>query len=143
MRYFYIFVIFALGLTACQTNQLKQFEKLKVGMDKGEVLDVMGSPQRTLRWKGMDRWSYDFWQDDKLYNKEVHFNESISQYVGEAYKPEISAEQQDAANATANKELAEQELARWQEQRKNYNDYEDSVRGDKEIRYVPTFTPVQ
>lgn len=127
----------------CQTNQLKQFDKVKVGMDKGDVLGLMGSPQKTLRWHGMDRWSYQFWQDDQFYNKEVHFNESVSKYVGEAFKPEVSAEQQDQINEASNKDLEAQALAKKQELRKEYSDYESQVRGENQIRYVPTFSPVE
>lgn len=143
MRYFYILLILSLGLMGCQTNQLKQFDKVKVGMDKGDVLGLMGSPQKTLRWHGMDRWSYQFWQDDQFYNKEVHFNESVSKYVGEAFKPEVSAEQQDQINEASNKDLEAQALAKKQELRKEYSDYESQVRGENQIRYVPTFSPVE
>lgn len=143
MRYFQIIIILAFALTGCQTNQLKAFEKLKVGMDKDDVLDIMGSPQATQRWQGMDRWSYEFLQDEQLYKKEVRFSESISNYVGEVFVPEVSALQQDQANAAANKEVEAQEIAKKQDAIKGYSDYENSVRGEKDIRFVPSFTPVQ
>lgn len=143
MRYIYVLFILALALTGCQTNQLKAFEKLKVGMDKGEVLGIMGSPQATQRWQGMDRWTYSFWQDDQFYKKEVHFSESFSKYVGEVYKPEVSAAQQDQVNEAANVEVEALDVARKQETIKGYSDYENSVRGEKDIRFVPSFAPVQ
>lgn len=143
MRYLCVLIILSLGLMGCQTNQLKAFEKLKVGMDKGDVLNIMGSPQHTQRWQGMDRWTYEFWQDEQLYKKEVHFSESISNYVGEIYKPEVSAVQQDEINEAANKEVEAQALAKKQQSQKDYSDYESGVRGEKEVRFVPSFAPVQ
>jgi outer membrane protein assembly factor BamE len=103
----------------------------------------MDSPQRTERWHGQDRWTYIFYDKDTRLEKEVHFQEGVANYVGEIYKPEISAEEQGAHNEAANKEVEAYIQTHQQEIRTNFQSYEQHVHGQDTIRYVPQFTPVQ
>ncbi len=121
----------------------KQFERIKVGMEKDEVLSLMDSPQRTQRWHGMDRWTYIFYNEDQRQEKEVHFADGHANYVGDHPKPEMSAEERDAQNEASNKALDAQLATQKQEAHKVYTDYEQHIRGQDSIRYVPQFTPVQ
>lgn len=127
----------------CQTNELKQYEKLKVGMDKGDVIDIMGSPRRSERWHGQDRWTYIFYQDREEYLKEVHFLGGRASYVGEQWKPEVSADEQDRQNEASNREVE----ALWAKQkadgRTQSTQFFGTDPGTPQIRYVPTFQPVQ
>ena len=136
-------LISALLNFGCQTNQLKQFEQLKPGMEKGEILEIMGSPQHTQRWHGMDRWNYVFYEQQKKYDKEIHFLEGTANYVGEPFVPEISAEQADAKNEETNHYL-DIELAKKQTESRNnaFEGYEMEIKGNNSIRYVPQFEPV-
>lgn len=138
-----------LGLTmlclnlGCQTNELKAYDRLKVGMDKGEVIGIMGSPRRSERWQGQDRWTYEFYHQDQPYSKEIRFSEGKSTYVGEIVKPAVSAEEQDLKNETENKALE----AQWQQERADKRAQSSKFMNNEEvstqIRYVPTFRPVQ
>lgn len=139
---FSILLLFFSAL-GCQTNELKQYEKLKVGMDKGDVIDIMGSPRRSERWHGQDRWTYVFYQDREQYLKEVHFMEGRASYVGDQWKPEISADDQDHQNEASNREVEAQWAKQRTERRSESNRYFGTDPGAPQILYVPTFQPVQ
>lgn len=127
----------------CQTNELKQYDKLKVGMDKGDVLDIMGSPKRSERWHGQDRWTYSFYQENQLYDKEVHFLEGKATYVGELWRPQISADEQDRLNEVSNKEVEAQWAIRRAEDKAQAAKFFNNEDAHTKIRYVPEFRPVQ
>ena len=130
-------------LSACATDMHKQFDKVKVGMDKNDVLGLLDSPQRTQRWHGMDRWTYIFYENDNRLEKEVHFSEGVANYVGDLYKPEITAEEQDSRNESANKDVEVFAQTHREELKKSFQDFEQRSHGQDSIRYVPQFTPVQ
>lgn len=133
----------ALLLTACQTNMLNEYNKLHLGMEKDDVLEVMGSPQRTQRFHGKDRWTYVFYQDRIRYEKEIQFFEGNATYVGDIWQPEVSAAQADAKNEAENKAIAEETVRKYEDNPQAYSNYEKEVRGTDKVRYVPNFRPVQ
>jgi outer membrane protein assembly factor BamE len=137
------FLAGALGLSACQTNMLKEYQTLHVGMEKDDVLSTMGNPQRTQRFHGKDRWTYVFYTDRIRYEKEVQFFEGNAVYVGDISQPEVSAAQTDAKNEAANKAIEEDVVKKYQDNPKAYSNYENEVRGYDKVRYVPDFKPVQ
>ncbi|RYZ77609.1 MAG: outer membrane protein assembly factor BamE, partial [Proteobacteria bacterium] len=102
-------------LSACQTNMLKEYDSLHAGMEKDDVLDKMGSPQRTQRARGKDRWTYVFYHDRIRYEKEVQFFEGTAVYVGDAPQPAESAIQADAKNEAANKAVEEDIAKKYQD----------------------------
>lgn len=131
-------------LVGCASNPSRQFEQVRVGMEKNDVLALMDSPQRTQRWHGLDRWTYIYYDNDTRIEKEVHFADGKAKYVGEVFKPEISAEEQDARNEAANKEVEKVIQSRREESRKQYSDYEAYLKGQSGgNRYVPEYKPVQ
>lgn len=136
-------VVAAFFSSGCQTNELKAYEKLKVGMDKDEVLGIMGNPTKTQRWQGKDRWTYRFYHDGAPHLREVHFENSKSVYIGDVVVPPVSAAEQDAQNEAENKALEEQFQAAKAKQRQNLGNYEEEVSGSNEIRTVPKFEPVE
>lgn len=130
-------------LSGCQTNMVKEYNKLHLGMEKDDVLEVMGSPQRTQRFHGKDRWTYIFYEDKIRYEKEVQFFEGNAIYLGEKWEPEVTAAQVDAKNEESNKALEEETLRQYKENPQAYSNYEKEVRGADKVRYVPNFKPVQ
>lgn len=139
----YIAFPFWLSLAACQMNPKKQFEKIKTGMDKGQVLELMNSPQQTDRKSGIDRWTYIYYNDEVREEKQVHFAEGLVTYVGAPVQPAVSAEEQDALNEAANQSLEQMARNKKQESNNAFSNYEDEVRGTDQIRYMPDFKPVQ
>lgn len=110
-RYFSILILtLLLGLAACQTNRLRAFGDVRRGMSKGDVLNIMGSPSFTQRWRGMDRWTYNLYEraSDEPINpkqvREVHFAEGVAVYAGPEVKPAVSPEEQDRLNLLRNEE---------------------------------------
>jgi outer membrane protein assembly factor BamE (lipoprotein component of BamABCDE complex) len=54
----------ALLWTACQTTPIRDFTKVVPNMSKDEVLNIIGSPNRTERYDGKEKWAYRFWTGD-------------------------------------------------------------------------------
>ncbi|MBK9323032.1 MAG: outer membrane protein assembly factor BamE [Bdellovibrionaceae bacterium] len=138
-----ICVISTLFLVACQTNMLKQYESITAGMEKDDVLSKMGSPQRTQRFHGKDRWTYVFYEDRIRYEKEVQFLNGNAVYVGDPWRPETSATEVDAKNEASNKAIEEDVIKKYNDNPKAYSNYENEVRGMDKVRYVPDFKPIQ
>ncbi len=138
-----LFLSSALFLAACQTNMLKEYQSITPGMEKDDVLAKMGSPQRTQRFHGKDRWTYVFYEDRIRYEKEVQFFEGNAVYVGDPWQPEASAAQVDAKNEASNKAIEDDVVKKYQDNPKAYSNYENEVRGMDKVRYVPDFKPVR
>ncbi|WP_413569255.1 outer membrane protein assembly factor BamE [Bdellovibrio sp. HCB117] len=138
-------VIIGLLTTACQTSMLKQFGEVKPGMEKDDVLDLMGSPSRTQRFHGKDRWTYVFYDDRIRFEKEVQFFNGNAIYVGDISQPEVTktAMAVDAINDQKNKEIDEQIAKEVEQHRKEYSDYEAKARGEDKVRYVPEFESIR
>jgi outer membrane protein assembly factor BamE (lipoprotein component of BamABCDE complex) len=143
MKGSYLFFLLCFFLLACAHDPNTRFQRVKVGMEKDEVLELLDSPHHTQRTQGKDRWTYIFYNEDQRMEKEIDFDNGRATYVGDIPKPEVSAEDRDAKNEVANKELDAQIEASHQEARKNFSDYESHVHGQDSIRYVPQFAPVQ
>jgi outer membrane protein assembly factor BamE (lipoprotein component of BamABCDE complex) len=73
IRYSLLLILTFIFLS-CASSPHKTFEKVKVGMDKDSVLDLMGSPQKTRRWKSKDQWVYTFYKDDTEISKQLTFD---------------------------------------------------------------------
>lgn len=135
-------------LTGCQSSMIKQFNQVKSGMDKDDVLEIMGSPNRSERFHGKDRWSYNFYDQKIQHNKEVHFFEGNAVYVGDTWEPpqEESAVAVDKKNELSGKQVEEQ-LAKENEvlraAQREYSQYETQQKRNESIRYVPTFQGVE
>lgn len=138
-------VVIGLFTSACQTSMLKQFESIKPGMEKDDVLELMGSPNQTQRVSGKDRWYYTFYDNRIRFQKEVQFVDGTAIYIGEVYQPpaEQTAVAVDTRNAERNKSIDEQEKKEVQENRKAYDAYEAQTKGTDKVRYLPTFEPIR
>lgn len=138
-------IVLGLLTSACQTSMLKQFEEVRPGMEKDDVLELMGSPDQTQRSQGKDRWYYTFYDKKIRFQKEVQFFEGSAVYVGDFYQPppEQTAIAVDNRNAERNKQIDEQIKKDIEENRNAYEGYEAKARGEDKVRYVPTFVPVQ
>ena len=66
-----IWVILALIGCSSPTKDIR--EKVAKGMDKDDVLQVLGNPTRSKRVRGADRWSYDQYNNDKKTTTHVYF----------------------------------------------------------------------
>lgn len=146
LRYIAIPVLLlSFALSACQTSMLKQYSKVKAGMEKDDILDIMGSPQRTQRFHGKDRWTYVFYDERIRFEKEVHFFENNAIYVGDVWQPEesLSAFAMDKANESRNIEIDAQIVKDLETHRQAYDRYESQVRGTDKVRYLPRFEPIR
>ncbi len=133
---------------ACQTSQLSEFNKVKTGMDKDQVMVLMGNPERTERLHSKDRWTYVFYDERVRYEKEIHFLDGISTYVGEIWEPEASKSWQAAEKEKAEiEEKYQSEIVTKKERQvkasSEYLNYEKELRHEDKVRYMPEFTPVK
>lgn len=139
--------LFLVGLLAisCETSMVRQFEGVKMGMEKTEVLALMGRPNQTQRAHGKDRWFYNFYDNQIRFQKEVQFFEGNAIYIGDVWQPPVtqSAAAVDAANAQQNKLVDEQIAKDIETHRRDYEGYEAKSKGEDKVHYVPQFEPVQ
>lgn len=144
-RFFLAFLLLAaVGLSGCQTNMVKAFNKVKPGMDKDDVLHTMGSPRSSQRFHGKDRWRYVFYEDNIRYEKEVHFLEGLAVYVGDNWEPPVenSAVVVDQKNEEYNKRIDALLKEEAMKARSEYDEYQVQVKGTDKVRYVPEFKGV-
>ena len=132
-----------MGAIGCQTDPAKDFTSLKPGMEKMDVLEVMGSPQRTQRWHGMDRWTYIYYEQKNRSEKEVHFDQGKAVYIGEKYQPPVSAKEQDEIYAEQNEQLEKEWADRREQAKANLSNYHQELDGENEVRFVPQYEPVK
>ncbi|MGZ3781617.1 MAG: outer membrane protein assembly factor BamE domain-containing protein [Pseudobdellovibrionaceae bacterium] len=124
---------------------LKQFSEIKPGMEKAEILDIVGSPQSTQRFHGKDRWSYIFYDNYIRVEKEVHFFNGSAVYVGDVWQPDSnkSAVAMDLTFEKKNRELEEQLAKEVENHSRAYEAYEKKVKGTDKVRYAPNFEPIR
>jgi outer membrane protein assembly factor BamE len=138
-------LIFFMGLLGCQTNPKRQFEKISNGMEKNNVLHLMGPPTTSLRFSGKDRWIYRFYENDERFVKEIHFLDGKAVYVGDEYQapPEQQALFIDSVNEKRDREIAEAELKHKVDLEQSYNQYQQKSKLDDRVRYLPKFEPIR
>ncbi len=143
------FLAFALSvvlfLTGCQTNMKKAFDEIKPGMDKDQVLDIIGGPRAVTRFHGKDRWFIMFFHKGVRYDREIHFKEGLADYVGEPYEPplEKQAAYVDKKNEEMNQQIYEELMKERAQTGNAAREYEEQVKGNDKIRYVPEFEPIR
>ena len=149
-----IFVFFSLLATATAGTKstLADFEKVKMGMEKTEVLALLHSPYSSRRWRGQDRWMFHFYeQKDGIVvkiKKELLFKAGTVSYKGDPLKAKVSAEEQDKINLAADLK----DLEDWKKHKKKavdarreYKEWVQQVHNkdpDPEIT-VPRFKPIK
>lgn len=107
-------------LVSCQTMSHKNFEQVRVGMDKSTIIELVGGPQRTGRILGRDRWIYNFrsaTEGEQV--REIHFEYGRAIYVGGRVSPNTPAEDQDRINEKLVKDdddRKEEDRARWEKE---------------------------
>jgi outer membrane protein assembly factor BamE len=145
MGKFALSFLFFLALSGCQTRMKRAFDEIKPGMDKGQVLDLIGGPRAVTRFHGRDRWIIMFYDDGVRYDREIHFKEGRADYVGAPYEPppEFQAASVDQKNAEKDLEIYEELMKARSEFGQAAQEYEDQVRGQDKVRYVPRFEPIQ
>jgi hypothetical protein len=67
---------------ACSTPLPVALDRLKVGIEKPELLDRVGSPSRTFRENGQDHWVYVYYRNDKQWLRDVVLEDGRVQRVG-------------------------------------------------------------
>lgn len=139
------FTCLFLSLIGCQTNMKKAFDEIKPGMDKAEVLEIIGGPRAVTRFHGKDRWFIMFYHDGVRYEREIHFLQGIANYVGETYEAplEKQAAVVDKKNEESNQQIYKELVESRSKLGQAAEEYERRVKGTDKIRYVPQFEPVR
>jgi len=102
LRHFMPVMGLILTLASCQTPRHKEFDRVRLGMLKTDVIDVAGGPTRSQRWQGRDRWIYQYEPGpSQQLTREVHFVDGKVIYAGPPIAPAVSAEEQDRINEQA------------------------------------------
>jgi outer membrane protein assembly factor BamE (lipoprotein component of BamABCDE complex) len=76
--------LFVLILSACASSPKANLQKLRVGMDKDEVLQAAGDPKRTFRANSEDHWIYIYFEGDEEWRRQIDFRDGKVILVGRA-----------------------------------------------------------
>lgn len=150
ISYFNVLGLFFMSIgflsIGCQSSPLKDFSELKVGMEKGEVLDILGNPNHSGRFHGKDRWTYVFYDNKIRYKKEVHFDQGHVVYLGDTWTPPENANAQfiDEKNESEEKKIIqkEEEVSK-KNKETQFSDYESKVKGETKILPMPNYVPIE
>ena len=139
------FSFLILALTGCQTNMKKAFDEIKPGMDKDQVLEIIGGPRAVTRFHGKDRWFISFYNNGTRFEREIHFLNGHADYVGEPYEPpvELSAAAVDKKNEELNAQAYQELVDARTKTGPTPEQYEKEDKGTDKVRYVPQFEPVR
>ena len=66
----------------CSTAMHKAVNDVKPGMDKSDVLELLGNPKYTKRSNSTDIWKYKFYKNDTLMSKKIYFHSGSVIKVG-------------------------------------------------------------
>ena len=94
-------VFLSLLLINCASTPIQTVQSIKVGMDKSEVIELMGAPQRTSRINGRDQWIYFYYLNEARSGAEISFLESK---VIQVRRAETDKTLMDELNETSNME---------------------------------------
>jgi outer membrane protein assembly factor BamE (lipoprotein component of BamABCDE complex) len=76
-------LLLILGLASCAHGPSPtNFVKLKNGMPKYEVLELIGHPKFVERVQGQDHWQYKFATESGIIERSVHFENGKVVYSG-------------------------------------------------------------
>lgn len=133
-------------LLSCQTHEAREFSKIKIGMEKTDVLEIMENPLRSERKNGLDEWTYVYYEKDTRLEKLIRFEGGKVVFIGDRPPPPISAEKRDEIQAVENQKKEEESLKRKEKNIKSYENFEKKGRGEGikegEIKYLPVFKPI-
>lgn len=105
-------LVIGFALMACQSDPISRFSQLKKGMDKGQVVDIIGSPKATSRYQGKDRWHYQLTSSQRVMDKELLFSDGKLVYAGNPVQPTVTAAEQDKINEKQNTEVQKLDASR-------------------------------
>ncbi|MCB0361536.1 MAG: hypothetical protein KDD35_02375 [Bdellovibrionales bacterium] len=92
-------------LSSCATPAHTAFESIRLGQRKSDVVELMGSPQKSKRLKGQDHWEYSFRKGQDEITKKIVFEEG--RVVDVQAVPLETALERDLKKTTSMKEYEE------------------------------------
>lgn len=114
----WIFSTYLLFLVGCATQQHTKMQKLKVGMDKTDVLDLIGNPNSSKFKDGEHVWLYIYYKDETKLAKKLWFKKDqlvrLENYDFNAEAPNLKIDDQEIEDY---KKAAEEKQRRQQDER--------------------------
>jgi outer membrane protein assembly factor BamE (lipoprotein component of BamABCDE complex) len=132
-------------LVGCHTPTLRKFDRIHTGLEKVDVIDLVGSPKRVDRRAGQDRWTYRFYEKGQTIEREVRFFGPKVVYSGVVIPPYVSASEQDQINERQNLAIESQMNAEKAQRAKlpKFTDFEEYIKGRNRVRWVAPEIPVE
>lgn len=85
-------------MAGCATSLKENIGKVRVGMEKDQVLDLLGGPMRTRRVQGQDRWTYVYYENQNQHQTEFRFRHGqVVKIAKVPARPQLKEELRDAA----------------------------------------------
>jgi outer membrane protein assembly factor BamE (lipoprotein component of BamABCDE complex) len=105
MKFIILSLIGLFLLISCQTpSEVFYFKKLRLGMEKGEIVELLGVPVRKERKSQRDWWYYTFYEEGLRFDRMVVFENGKVIYAGRVTKKKgnQSAIEEDELNQKTN-----------------------------------------
>jgi outer membrane protein assembly factor BamE (lipoprotein component of BamABCDE complex) len=125
-------ILLGMFLSSCASSYKESFDSIEVGMEKFEVIEKMDSPYHVYRQKGIDKWKYVYYEDDKRHEKFVHFDNGRVIYKGDYIPPTSDAKVEDQKNAEENAVIAQE----WDQQHQERTNRHVSNKKELEKDYM-------
>lgn len=77
-----ILALSLINFIGCASNPISEFPKIKRGMEKTDVVEILDSPYRVFRVNDTDVWVYRFRKEDTWESREIHFRDGVVQFAG-------------------------------------------------------------
>lgn len=97
----FILCLSLFSIFGCTTPYMSRFDKVNLGMDKTDVIDELGSPNRSYHADEEDVWLYSIHTETSVEQREISFKDGFVSYIGEpqsrAKTSNVKSEEQAAA----------------------------------------------
>lgn len=90
-------IIFSLLFVACSTPQHQRISQVRKGMDKSDVLDIIGGPNAAKRKNGKDVWIYIYYEKNEKKGKQYTFNKGhLIEIADYSFAPDLESQISDS-----------------------------------------------
>ncbi len=91
MKLSIFFSIAFILLSSCSHDPYKEFSKIQIGQDKGDLLETLGSPLRARHTEDTDIWTYRFYKNGESIYKDITLRNNHIVQITDAREPDLKA----------------------------------------------------
>src|SRR4051812_19130610 len=100
MKLYFLVPLISIGLAiGCRTPMSLNLKKIELGMEKDQIIELLGPPQVSQRLHGQDVWTYIFYDKENKQGRELVFENGRLSRLGEAkFEPTNQEKMEDSTS---------------------------------------------